>query len=94
MENPQLLTLLAQDGDLNAENFPAKSKPCSKWEKSLNQEQFQAVAAKDQGIFSLYIVMPSFPLKIMLYKYLQGNDINEGRELFTVPKMAGYPAVS
>lgn len=41
-------------------------------------------AAKDQGISALYIVLPSLPLKILLYKYLQGNDINEGRELFAV----------
>lgn len=36
--------------------------------------------------------MPSFPLKIVLYKYLQGNDINEGRELFAVSKDGRIPS--
>lgn len=49
------------------------------------------IAAQDQGISALYIVMPSFPLKIMLYKYLQGNDINEGRELFAVSQDGRIP---
>lgn len=48
-------------------------------------------AAQDQGISALYIVMPSFPLEIVLYKYLQGNDINEGRELFAVSKDGRIP---
>lgn len=42
----------------------------------------RAVLPHAQGISALYIALPSLPLRIRLYKYLQGNDRNEGRELF------------
>lgn len=34
-----------QDGDLSTEDGPLKSKTCSQQDKSLNQEQFQAVCS-------------------------------------------------
>lgn len=34
-----------QDGDLSTEDRPLKSKACSQQDKSLNQEQFQAVCS-------------------------------------------------
>lgn len=39
------ITLCAQDGDLNAEDVPVKSKTFSKQEKSFSQELFQAVSS-------------------------------------------------
>lgn len=54
--------------------------------KASIRSSLRQLAAKDQGITALYIVLLSLPLKIMVYKYLQGNDTNEGRELFAVSK--------
>lgn len=78
---------------LSAEDAQVKPKARSKasaWKNQAGEASIRSslrqLAAKDQGIAALYIVLPSLPLKIMLYKYLRGNDINEGRELFAVSK--------
>lgn len=84
-QNPEL--------HLNAEDAQVKPKARSKANPRKNRageasirSSLRQLAAKDQGIAALYIVLLSLPLKITVYKYLQGNDINEGRELFSVSK--------
>lgn len=74
--------LLPQEGGLGAGNGPVQPKACSKPRKQGAEVGVGSSVRQDQGISALYIVLPSLPLQIRLYKYLQGNDINEGRELF------------